>query len=173
MPGNKPAGWQFTVLYTQHDAAKIESFQLLHRGNLMHIRKMVVIVGMALALPCVAQSAPGGAPAGGGAPAAGGAPTMVSLKVDGFFAQVDANKDGKLSTEEWKTAGLADNVFTMFDSKKTGFITKEVLASQKFPSEIDANSDGVLTVAEMIAFDKKPHGGPSGAAGGAPGGAQK
>jgi hypothetical protein len=135
----------------------------------MHICKMVpgLIVGMAFALPVFAQNAPAA-----GAPAAGGAPKMISLKMDGFFAQVDTNKDGKLSKEEWKAAGLSDNVFTMFDSKKTGFITLEVLNSQHFPSEIDANSDGSLTVAEMIEYDKKPHGGPGGGApgGGAPGG---
>jgi hypothetical protein len=138
----------------------------------MHIRMMVAIVGMALAVPCFGQ-APGGAPggAGGGAGAAGGAaPSGIQLKVDGFLKEVDTNNDGKISKEEWKAAGLMDMVFSMVDTKKLGYIDKEELEATKFPAGIDANKDGILTVANMKAYDKTVGGG-GGAAGGADGGA--
>ena len=43
----------------------------------MNIRKFALVVGMAIALPCLAQNgggAPGGAAPGGGAPGGGGPP---------------------------------------------------------------------------------------------------
>jgi len=135
----------------------------------MQFRRMipVMIVGMTLAMTCAAQNAPGGAAPGGAAPggaAAGGgggaALNMITLKVDGFFAQVDTNKDGNLSKEEWKAAGLQDSVFSYVNASKSGSITLQELTATKFPAAIDTDKDGSLTVAEMIAFDKTQSGGP-------------
>jgi hypothetical protein len=150
----------------------------------MKIRNLALVVGMALALPLFAQNggAPGGAaPGGGGAPGGGAAagggggamPAGVAFKTDGFFAQVNTSKSGKITAEEWKAAGLKDMVFSMVDTKKTGSITPEMLAATKFPAAIDGNKDGVLTVDEMIAFDKtmgSGGGGAPGGGGGAPAG---
>lgn len=144
----------------------------------MHIRKMILFAGMALALPCLAQGppaggAPGGPPGGGGG-AAGG---MISMKADRLVAEVNTSKTGKITKEEWKAAELADFVFTRLDTGKTGYITKEQLEDTKFPAALDTNKDGYLTVAKMIAFDKTMSGGgaPGGGApgGGAPDGPQK
>jgi hypothetical protein len=150
--------------------AAIESPEFHPRRNRMHIRKMALILGMALALPCLAQDAPGGAPAGGsggGAPS-GGTMNMTTLKVDGFFGEVDTNKDGKITKEEWTAAGLKDMVFSMVNTSKSGSITKQELEASKFPADMDSNKDGNLTVDKMKAFDKKVGGG--GAAGGGGGG---
>jgi hypothetical protein len=125
---------------------------------------ILLLVGMALAMPCMAQNAPGGAPAGGPS-------GFAKLKVDSFFAEIDTNKDGKLSSEEWKAAGLKDYVFSMVDgkNKKQGFLTKEELATEGWPLEMDANKDGVLTIAKMKAYDNTRSAANSGGA--APGGA--
>jgi hypothetical protein len=126
----------------------------------MHIRKLAVIVGMALALPCLAQN--GGAPAGGAG--GGSGMNMVTLKVDSFFSQVDANKDGNISKEEWKAAGLQDSVFSYVNASKSGSIALKELEATKFPADLDTNKDGSLTVEKMIAFDKKQSGGGGGGA---------
>jgi hypothetical protein len=124
----------------------------------MQIRMIAVIAGMALALPCMAQQ--GGAPAGG----AGGGNTAntVSLKVDGLFNEVDTNKDGKISKEEWKAAGLMDMIFTMVNTSKSGSITLQELESSKFPETMDTNKDGILSLEEWKAFDKTITGGGGG-----------
>jgi len=125
----------------------------------MQIRTMVIVasVGMAMALPCLAQNAPGGGGGGG----------MISMKADSLAAEVDTNKDGKLSKEEWKAAGLADFVLTRLDTDKKGYITQEQLEATKFPADMDTDKSGKLSVAKLIAFDKKMS---SSMSGGAPGG---
>ena len=124
----------------------------------MRIRKLALglaIVGMALALPCLAQGPPGGAQSG------------VLLKADGFVAEVNTSKTGKITKEEWAAAGLPD-IFDQLDTDKSGYLTKERLEATKFPAAMDPNKDGILTVAKFLAFSKIIHGGASG--GGAPGG---
>jgi hypothetical protein len=145
------------------------------KGKYMKIRNLALVVGMALALPCLAQNGGGAPPSGGGAPGGsgapgggGGMPSGVAYKVDGFFAQVNTSKSGKITKEEWKAAGLKDMVFSMVDTKNVGYITLEMLQATKFPADMDTNKDGVLTVDKMKAFDKKM--GASGGGGGAPGG---
>jgi hypothetical protein len=142
----------------------------------MHIHNMAVaILGMALAVSCSAQNAPGGAQAGAQGSAQGGHPsTDVQLKGNKFLAQVDTNKDGKISKEEWKALDLPDAVFTRMDTDKDGFLTLNELEANWYPGTLDSNKDGILTVDKMKAFDAKmksqqSSGGNSGA--GAPGGA--
>ena len=102
---------------------------------------IVAMAAVALTLTCAAQNggAPGGgAPGGGGAPAAGGGAAgggggmgnMVTMKVDKFIAEV--NRNGKITKEEWKAAGLQDFVFSFVDSKKQGYIDKAELEATKF-----------------------------------------
>lgn len=120
----------------------------------------VALVSLALTMPCLGQNAPrGGGPPGGG-----------ELKVDQFFKEVNTSNDGKISKEEWKAAGLLDNVFTMIDTKQQNYITKDELEAMQWPPDLDSNKDGILTVEKMKAFDKKMGGGGPGG-GGPPGGA--
>jgi hypothetical protein len=133
---------------------------------------IVAVAALALALPCLAQN--GGAPGGGGAPgagAAGGGMNMVSMKVDKFFAEVNKSGTGKITKEEWKAAGLQDFVFSFIDSKNQGYIDKAMLAAAKLPAAMDTDGTGELTVAKMVAYDKKNgNAAPGGGGGGAPGG---
>jgi Ca2+-binding EF-hand superfamily protein len=103
---------------------------------------------------------------GGGGSAPGDSTT---LKVDGFFTEVDANHDGQINKEEWTAAGLKDMVFSMVDTKKQGYITKDELEASKIPSAMDSTKDGQLTVQKMKDFDKTAGSG-GGPGGGAPGG---
>jgi len=144
----------------------------------MQIGKFAIVAAaaLALALPCLAQNAPGGgapggAPPGGGAPGGsspGGGMNMISMKVDKFFAEVNKSGSGKITKEEWKAAGLQDFVFSFIDSKKQGYIDLAELQAAKLPAAMDTDHTGELTVAKMIAYDKTMGGGPPG--GGGPGG---
>jgi len=129
----------------------------------------VVMVCLSMTLPVLAQNPP----QQGGAPPQGGGMAGKSFKVDSFVAKVDTNKDGSMTKEEWKAAGLIDTPFTMCDSDKDNKITAKEMAACSLPDVMDANSDGTLAVEEMIEFDKKMAsggGGPGGAPGVAPGG---
>jgi hypothetical protein len=166
----------FVFGFSAQDRQKKTSSGTGRRGKRMHTRMMAVaIFGMALAMSCSAQNAPGGAPGG----ASGGhSPNDVQLKGDKFFAQIDTNKDGKLSKEEWKAQGLPDGVFTRMDTDKDNFLTLKEVEANWYPGELDSNKDGILTVEKMKAFDAKMKnmkapGGAGGPGGGAPDGAQK
>lgn len=54
-------------------------------------------------------------------------PPMVRFDRDGFFDRVDANKDGKISREEFMAfkSMIAEKEFERLDVNKTGFFTKE------------------------------------------------
>jgi len=77
-----------------------------------------------------------------------------AFKVDAFVAKVDADRDGSMTEEEWRPVGLIDMLFTMCDSSKDNNITMKEMAACELPEWMDGNGDGVLTVAEMIEFDK-------------------
>jgi hypothetical protein len=80
---------------------------------------------------------------------------MKSYNVEAFIKQVDSNNDGAMSKEEWTTAGLAEMPFTFCDSDKDEKLAGNEMAGCKLPEDMDADSDGVLTVSEMKEFDKK------------------
>jgi hypothetical protein len=125
----------------------------------MRTRKIAIglaIIGMALTLPSFAQGPPGGAQSG------------VSLKADGFVAEVNTSKTGKITKAEWAAAGLPD-IFDQLDTDKNGYLTKEKLEATKFPAAFDSNKDGTLTVAKFLAFSKVIHGSGGAPGGGAPG----
>jgi len=88
-------------------------------------------------------------------PQPGSGMAMKKYKVGDFAAKVDADKDGSMTKDEWKTAGLVEMPFTMCDSSKDGKITMEEMAGCALPEAMDVNGDGVLAVGEMIEFDKK------------------
>jgi hypothetical protein len=140
----------------------------------MRIRNLALVIGVAVAMPCLAQNG-GGAPPSGGAPGGGGpggsGVKMVSMKMDQFFAEVNTSKSGKITKEEWYAAGLSDGAFRPFDSKNHGFLTLEELQANTYPADIDLNHDGVLRLAELKEFvAKSSSGGGAPAGGGAPGG---
>jgi len=90
-----------------------------------------------------------------GPPQQGDPMAMKKYDVDPFVEKVDADKDGAMTKEEWKAAGLAEMPFTFCDSSKDGKITAEEMSACELPEAMDGNSDGVLMVSEMIEFDKK------------------
>jgi hypothetical protein len=148
---------------------------IFRKGDFMRIsnRMYPMLLCAALILPVMAQQ---GAPQGGGpAQSGGGQSQNHTLKVDHFIQQVDTDKDGRISKAEWQAAGLLDNVFTTMDTNKDGYLSKEELEVNKFPDGIDAYHNGILTLENMKAFDKKmgfgkPGAGGAGGAGAPPSG---
>jgi hypothetical protein len=88
-------------------------------------------------------------------PPQGGGMATKTYKVDPFIEKVDANKDGAMTKDEWKSAGLIEMPFTACDSNKDGKIMAEEMMGCALPEAMDANRDGTLLVEEMIEFDKK------------------
>jgi hypothetical protein len=119
-----------------------------------------VVLMSSVAFAQAPQSPPAGAPQGG-APqggAAGGAamPQTKSFNVDAFVAGVDTNKDGLMSKEEFKAAGLTDRMFLtppFCDPDHNEKISKKEMAECKLPEAVDMNKDGKLTKEEMVAFE--------------------
>lgn len=113
----------------------------------MRTRTMIFTIGVcsAFSLSILAQSPP----------QQGGPMAMKKYDVGPFVAKVDADKDGAMTKDEWKTAGLAEMPFTFCDSSKDEKITAKEMAACELPEAMDGNKDGVLEVSEMIEFDKK------------------
>jgi|GEM_PF-1241239 len=110
-----------------------------------------------------AGAAPGGTPPGG----QGGA----KLDQTPMFNEIDKNKDGKATSEEWKAAGAPDMVFQMADSNKDSQVTLEELSASSPPADVDKDKDGKASLTEVKEFlATMPAQGSGGAPGGAPGG---
>jgi hypothetical protein len=107
------------------------------------ILSALVCLGLAILIP--AQNPP----------QKGGGMGMKKYKVDEFVLLVDADKDGSMTKDEWKIAGLAEMPFTMCDTSKDGKLTTAEMAACELPEAMDANGDNILLVSEMIEFDKK------------------
>ena len=103
------------------------------------------VVSFAIAIPVLAQNPP----------QQGGGMAMKKFKVDAFVEKVDTNKDGSMTKDEWKSAGLVEMPFTMCDANKDGKLAKDEFAACGLPEAMDSNKDGTLAIAEMIDFDKK------------------
>jgi hypothetical protein len=120
----------------------------------------VALISTLLAAPVLAQNAP---PQDGQAPPQGGAQASQSdgltLDATPFFNEVNTTHDGKITLDQWKAAGLPENVFSMFDSDKKGYITKEHMASMKHPPSIDTDHSGKLTLAKLKAHVASQSGG--------------
>jgi hypothetical protein len=147
----------------------------------MSLSKLISALTMSVILSVSAFAQPQaptqvGAPQGqAGGQGGGSSDSGVTLDVSPFFAAVDTSKDDKITLEEWKAAGLPDSVFTMFETDKKGYITKESLASKKHPPTVDSNKDGKLSLDELKAHIKSQQSQSSGGAqgGAVPGGAPK
>jgi hypothetical protein len=103
------------------------------------------LIILSLAMPVLAQDAP---PPGAGMP-------MKQFKVDAFVRQVDADKNGSMSKEEWKAAGLIDLPFTFCDADKDSILSAKEMAGCRLPEAMDIDKDGALAIKEMIEFDKR------------------
>lgn len=99
-----------------------------------------------LALLCLASSS---AQAQAPTPPAG-----KRLNIEPFIAEVDVNKDGCMSAEEWKKAGAPQSSYDMLNNNK-GCVMADKMRATEGPPDIDLNGDGKLTLAEMKEFDKK------------------
>jgi len=76
------------------------------------------------------------------------------LDVRPFVQLVDTNHDGCMSLKEWKAAGAPMSAYRSL-SNADGCVTYEKMMNTQPPPGIDANGDGRLTLAEMIAYAKK------------------
>lgn len=108
-------------------------------------RNIIIAILLLFAVPAIAQDGP---PSGPGM-------AMKNYKVDSFVKQVDSDKDGSMSKEEWKNSGLAEMPFSFCDSDKDSKLSKEEFAKCRLPEAMDTDKDDVLMVSEMIEFDKK------------------
>jgi len=144
----------------------------------MSISRMLAVICFCslLVSPVFAQNPQGGtAPQGtaaqgvapqGGAPqgnapqgaAGGGAamPQTKSFNADAFTDAVDTNKDGQMTVEEFKAAGLTDRMFKtppFCDPDNNLKITRKEMNECKLPEAVDMNKDGKLTKEELVAFE--------------------
>ena len=74
-----------------------------------------------------------------------------------FFNAVDKKHDGKLTRDEWDTAGLKDKQFTELTKYKKSdeqYVTQAQLEDMDAPDALDANHDGKITLEEFINFTK-------------------
>ena len=95
------------------------------------------------------------------------------LNVDPFIAELDKNKDGCISHDEWAGAGLDEFNYKMLEQQgvKRDCVTKPELLKGPPPDGMDSNGDGYLTVAKMLAYSKAHPQGPGGPGGAPPAGA--
>ena len=112
----------------------------------------VILFCLAIALPAFAQ-APAGAPQGTKDAAKSGTAVKLNADKTPLVTAIDTNKDGKMSHEEWKAAGMPESSFQKLN--KDGYVTKKIMEDNGDPAGIDANNDGKITLEEFLAFDKK------------------
>jgi hypothetical protein len=147
----------------------------------MRIRSLIVGAGLLVPLAVIAQAVPPqgrppqpGGPPGGGPPMAAGDTLGGDKSLDQrpYFESLDANHDGKVTLEEWKAAGMPENVYAMIDSKHAGAATWADFEAHPPMKSFDANGDGKVTLAEVRAAVEKQMqpGGPGGPGGSPPGG---
>ena len=128
--------------------------------SISRILAIVCFCGL-LASPVLAQNPPAAGPQGGAAPQGspqGGAamPQTKSFNVDAMVTGVDTNKDGFMTKEEFKAAGLTDRMFLtppFCDPDHDEKISKKEMAECKLPEAVDMNKDGKLTKEEMVTFE--------------------
>ncbi|MFC1495670.1 hypothetical protein ACFL6W_10345 [Thermodesulfobacteriota bacterium] len=106
---------------------------------------ILVLAILCYSLPTLAQDGPPKGPA----------MAMKQYKVEAFVKQVDADRNGSMSKEEWKGAGLVELPFNFCDADRDDKLSKKEMGECELPEAMDIDSDDVLTVGEMIEFDKR------------------
>lgn len=154
----------------------------------MSMRKIVFLTFVCLAFTVSAAFAQGAAPTAPSKAAVSAkktCPPYDDPKMKGDASpmadSIDANKDGKMTKEEWLKAGAPIDSFNMFTGKnKKDYVTKQEMLDEAPPNGVDADCDGKFTIEEFHNFGLQgpPGGAPGGGApagappaGGAPGGA--
>jgi hypothetical protein len=143
----------------------------------MSIRKTVLFTIICLAITASFAFAQGTAPS---------APAKVSIsvkktcppyddpKIKGDASpmadSIDANKDGRLTKEEWLAAGAPIGSFNSFTGKsKKDYVTRQEVLDETPPNGIDVDCDGKFTIEEFHNFGLQgPPGGGGNPEGGAP-----
>lgn len=69
-----------------------------------------------------------------------------------MFNEIDADKDGKVTSEEWTAAGAPDRMFQRSDADEDGSVTLEELNASSRPPDVDKNQDGKATLSELKEF---------------------
>ena len=69
-----------------------------------------------------------------------------AVDVAPFFATVDTTKDGAITRDEWKQAGLMDIAFALCDPDKDDRIVRQEMSACAIPESMDPKKEGVLTV---------------------------
>jgi len=145
----------------------------------MSIRKTVFFTIVCLAMTVSFAFAQGAAPAASakaGASAQKTCPPYDDPKMKGDASpmadSIDANKDGKMTKEEWLKAGAPIASFEMFTGKsKKDYVTRQEMLDETPPNGVDANCDGKFTIEEFHNFGLKGPAGGAPAGGSAPSGA--
>lgn len=119
----------------------------------MKIKKLLVVVALAVLLPCNFA----------GAVDMPQAPSTGAKDMMQILGTADADKDGKVSKEEFIAASKkeveeeATKRFDKGDANKDGFLTQEELKNGEMKmkmEEADTDKDGKISKAEAIAYAK-------------------
>jgi hypothetical protein len=96
------------------------------------------------------------------------APPIVENDIDldqsPFFNEVDADDDGYVTVPEWTASGMPEAMFDMFDPEKPGYATLSDFESRDPMQKLDTNSDGKISLDEVLApmSGGRPEGPPGG-----------
>jgi hypothetical protein len=145
----------------------------------MSIRKTVFFTIICLVMTgafAFAQGSAPSSPAKAGATAKKTCPPYDDPKMKGDASpmadSIDANKDGKMTKEEYLKAGAPIESFNMFTEKsKKDYVTRQEMLDETPPDGIDVNCDGKFTIEEFHNFGLQGPPGGGGGQGGAPAGA--
>jgi hypothetical protein len=127
----------------------LKAIEGLNLGRVqMHIKTKIVTAAICLFVPVMiaaSQNAQQVAP-------------VLSLKhfnFESLIKEVDADKDGVMTKVEWKNAGLPDRYFAICDVNRDNKLTRREMKICELPQVMDSNHDDILTVTEMVEFEKK------------------